>query len=219
MIKIDFHVHSRASSDCFMKVEKIIEAAMKKGLDGVAIVDHNNLGKFKQKFGDDFIFIRGEEIMTRGGEIIALNIEERIKPLKTVEDTVDMIKDQGGTIILPHPFCFWRKGTVFAYSKINIPFVMEVLNGMAYFNLENDFAANIARKNNIPVCGGSDAHRYKDVGRAYTELPNSDSIEDLLNKLVSGKGIPRGTRCSKLIHLKVFSNVFLRPALRRWIEE
>lgn len=219
MMKIDFHVHSMASSDCFMKIDKIIEAAKNRGLNGVAVVDHHKLGKFKQIFDEDFILIRGEEIWSRGGEIIALNIEEPIKSLQTVEDTIEEIKDQGGTIILPHPFCFWRKGTVFAYSKIKVPFVMEVLNGMAYFNLENDFAANIARKNNIPVCAGSDAHRYKDVGRAYTELPNSDSIEDLLHKLVSGRGITRGTRCSKLIHLKVFSNVVLRPALRRWIEE
>ncbi len=104
MMKIDFHIHSIASSDCFMKIDKIIETAKKRGLDGVAVVDHNQLGDFKQKFDDGFALIRGEEILTRGGEIIALNIDERIKPLQSIEKTVQQIKERGGTIILPHPF-------------------------------------------------------------------------------------------------------------------
>jgi len=202
-----------------MKVDKIVETAKKKGLDGVAVVDHNKLGKFEQKYDDGFALIRGEEIWTRSGEIIALNIEERIKPFKRIEYTIERIIEQGGTIILPHPFCFWRKGTIFAYKKIKTPFIMEVLNSMAYFNFENGFAAHIARKNNIPVSGGSDAHRYKDIGRAYTELPKCDSIDDILKKLVIGKGIPHGRRGSKLIHLKVFANVFFKPALNRWLED
>lgn len=218
-MKIDFHVHSRASSDCFMKVDKIVETAKKKGLDGVAVVDHNKLGKFEQNYDDDFVLIRGEEIWTRRGEIIALNLSESIRSLQSVEDTLDKIKEQAGTIILPHPFSFWRKGTVFAYKKIKVPFVMEVLNGMAYFNFENDFSRYIAEKNNIAVSAGSDAHRYKDIGRAYTELPKCDSIDDILKKLVMGKGIPHGRRGSKLIHLKVFANVFFKPALNRWLED
>ncbi len=219
MPKIDFHIHSGASSDCFMKIDKIIETAKKRGLDGIAIVDHHKIGDFRQKFDDDFVLIRGEEILTRGGEIIALNISESIKSFQSVEDTIDRIKEQGGTIILPHPFCFWRKGTVFAYKKIKAPFVMEVLNGMAYFNFENNFSAYIAKKNNLPVCAGSDAHRYKDIGRAYTQLPQYNSIDDLLKKLVSAKGIPHGNRASKLVHIKVFANVFFKPAFTRWLED
>ncbi len=218
-MKIDFHVHSKYSSDCFMKIDKIIETAKRRGLDGVAIVDHNKIGDFKQKFDDGFALIRGEEILTRGGEIIALNIDERIKPLQTVEKTVEQIKEIGGTIILPHPFCFWRKGAVFAYRKIKYPFVMEILNGMAYFNFENDYARYIAQKNNITVCAGSDAHRYKDIGRAYTKLPDSDSIDDILGKLVCGKGVPYGNRVSKLVHIKVFANAFFKPAFNRWLED
>ena len=218
MMKIDFHIHSIASSDCFMKIDKIIETAKKRGLDGVAVVDHNQLGDFKQKFDDGFALIRGEEILTRGGEIIALNIDERIKPLQSIEKTVQQIKERGGTIILPHPFCFWRKGTVFAYRKIKNS-AMEVLNGMAYFNFENNFARYIAQKNNLAVCAGSDAHRYKDIGRAYTEVPKSDSIDDILKNLVSGKCITRGSRASKLTHIKVFANVFFKPAFNRWLED
>lgn len=219
MLKIDFHVHSKASSDCFMKLEKIIDTAKKNGLNGIAIVDHHKLGNYKQRFGDDFILIRGEEILTRSGEVIALNINERIKSFQRIEDTIEQITDQGGTIILPHPFCFWRKGMTFAFNKIKVPYIMEVMNSMAYFDFENNFAEYIARKNNLPVCGGSDAHRYKDIGRAYTELSESDSIDDILTKLVEGKGIPHGKRGSKLIHLKVFTNVFFKPAFNRWIEE
>jgi len=219
MMKIDFHVHSKYSSDCFMKIEKIVETAKMRGLDGVAVVDHNLVGDFKQRFEDGFALIRGEEILTRAGEIIALNVDERIKPLMSVGDTVDKINNLGGTIILPHPFCFWRKGSVFAYRKIKYPFVMEVMNGMAYFDFENNLSEYIAGKNNLPVSAGSDAHRYKDIGRAYTKLPDGSSIDDILGKLVSGKGVPYGSRASKFVHMKVFANVFFKPAFNRWLED
>ncbi len=219
MMKIDFHVHSKYSSDCFMKIDKIVETAKMRGLDGVAVVDHNKIGDFKQKSDDGFALIRGEEILTRGGEIIALNLSETIKSFQSVEDTVDKIKEQAGTIILPHPFCFWRKGSVFAYRKIKCPFAMEVMNGMAYFDFENNLSEYIAGKNNLPVSGGSDAHRYKDIGRAYTKLPDADSIDDILGKLVCGKGVPYGSRVSKLVHIKVFANAFFKPAFNRWLED
>ncbi len=202
-----------------MKIEKIVETAKMRGLDGVAVVDHNQVGDFKQKLDDGFALIRGEEILTRGGEIIALNIDERIKPLMSVEDTVNQINDLGGTIILPHPFCFWRKGSVFAYRKIKCAFAMEVMNGMAYFDYENNLSGYIARKNELPVCAGSDAHRYKDIGRMYTKLPDASSIKDILKNLVSGKGVPYGSRASKFVHMKVFANVFFKPAFNRWIED
>ena len=218
-MRIDFHVHSKYSSDCFMKVDKIVEIARKRGLQGVAIVDHHRVGNFRQKFDSDFALIRGEEILTLRGEIIALNISETIKSLQTLEESIDKIKEQAGTIILPHPFCFWRKGTIFAYKKIKSPFIMEILNSMAYFNFENNFAAYIARKNNPPTSAGSDAHRYRDIGRAYTELPESDSIDNLLKNLVLGNGVPHGKRGSKLIHLKVFANIFLKPAFSRWLKD
>ena len=218
-MKIDFHVHSKYSSDCFMKIDKIVETAKIKGLDGVAVVDHNQVGDFKQKFEDGFALIRGEEILTRGGEIIALNIDERIKPFMSVEDTVDKINELGGTIILPHPFCFWRKGSIFAYRNIKCPFAMEVMNGMAYFDYENNLSEYIARKNKLPVSAGSDAHRYKDIGRMYTALPNASSIDEILANLVSGKGVPHGSRASKFVHIKVFAKVFFKPAFNRWLED
>jgi len=42
-LKIDLHVHSMYSFDSFMSVDKIIKLAKKKDLNGIAIVDHNNI--------------------------------------------------------------------------------------------------------------------------------------------------------------------------------
>ena len=43
MTKIDFHVHTSYSPDAFNDPFKIVKHAKRKGLDGIAITDHNNL--------------------------------------------------------------------------------------------------------------------------------------------------------------------------------
>ena len=49
-MKIDFHIHSKNSLDSFMSVDGIVRTAKKRGLDGVAIVDHNNLPDVAQEY-------------------------------------------------------------------------------------------------------------------------------------------------------------------------
>ena len=41
--KFDFHIHSKYSFDSFMDIEKIIKVAKKRGIDGIAIADHNTI--------------------------------------------------------------------------------------------------------------------------------------------------------------------------------
>ena len=43
MIKLDLHVHSQYSEDGAGSPKDIIKSLKKKGLNGVAITDHNNI--------------------------------------------------------------------------------------------------------------------------------------------------------------------------------
>lgn len=211
-MKIDFHIHSKNSSDSFMSVDGIVRTAKKRGLDGVAIVDHNNLPDVKKKY-KDFMVIKGEEVLTRGGEIIALGIEKKIPKFKSIKRTVELIKKQGGTIVIPHPFAFWRKGVFLGFKKIKSPFVFEAINGMAYFPFENYMASKYAQDHKMPVCAGSDAHRYKDIGNAYTVLPDATSIDDVLRNLLAGKGVPVGNKGSNWVNIHVLLKSMTRPII------
>jgi predicted metal-dependent phosphoesterase TrpH len=186
---IDFHVHS-IYSDSPLRPEEIIKTARRKGLDGVAITDHNTIrgGVIASKFNADekFKVIVGSEMSTEYGHILGLFLKEEVKSRKFVE-AVDEIKGQGGLVALAHPFAPFNAN----------PFPEELLdridlvefNGMLSHHL-NRKALKMAKRHKIPVIAGSDAHFPFQIGRARTILPNG-RMEDLLNgeAEIAGRGI------------------------------
>jgi predicted metal-dependent phosphoesterase TrpH len=40
-MKLDLHIHSSASADGIMEISEIVKAAKERGIDGVAICDHD----------------------------------------------------------------------------------------------------------------------------------------------------------------------------------
>jgi len=108
-MKIDLHVHSDYSDDANDSVEELIKAAVKKGLNGIAIADHNNVKGGLKGFGiakemKDFVVIPGVEVSSAEGHILALNIREDIPKKLSVKETVEKIISLGGLPILPHPY-------------------------------------------------------------------------------------------------------------------
>jgi predicted metal-dependent phosphoesterase TrpH len=182
VLKIDMHVHTKYSSDSKMEPDKIVEICMQKGLDGVAFVNHNVLMPHKRY--RDFVAFYGEEILTNAGELIGLNINEEIAPGKSIEETCDAIRKQGGIVIVPHPFDFFRKAIHTRIKEVRKPFVVETMNGRGIFS--NWQAKIYAKQNNLPVCGGSDSHSYNELGACYTEA-ECDSAEKFLKLMQSGK--------------------------------
>ena len=86
----------------------ILKVAKKKGIDIIAITDHNTIKggvetkKVEKEFGIEVII--GSEIMTTEGEIIGLFLNEEIPKGLTPEETIELIKEQGGLAIAPHPY-------------------------------------------------------------------------------------------------------------------
>ena len=112
-LKIDLHVHSKYSFDCYTSVNKLIKHSKKIGLNGLAITDHSTIsgGIEAKKINkdDDFIIIIGSEItLDNGGEILGLFLNDNIKS-STFYEVYDEIKNQDGVVILPHPFRYNKK--------------------------------------------------------------------------------------------------------------
>ena len=107
MLKLDLHIHTKYSEDGIGSPKEIIKLLKKRGLQGMAITDHNNIeGSIKtlKIAPKDFIVIPGIEISTSDGHILALNIKKKIPRKPTIEETVDKIIDEGGLPIVPHLF-------------------------------------------------------------------------------------------------------------------
>ena len=99
-INIDLHVHTNYSKCALLKPAEIEGIALKRGLDGVAITDHNTiegaLEVYKQ--AKKIKVIIGEEIKTTQGEITGYFLKEKIPPFLSPEETVKEIRKQGGLI-------------------------------------------------------------------------------------------------------------------------
>ena len=89
-----------------MEPAKALETAKKRGLDGIAVTDHDNIkGALEvKKLNKDknFEVIIGEEVSTPQGEVIALYIKKKIKP-GPIDKVIKEIKKQGGVSIIAHP--------------------------------------------------------------------------------------------------------------------
>jgi len=177
MMKYDLHIHSKYSSDGILEPQKIVKIAVKKGLHGVAVTDHDTIkgGLEAKKFeNEDFKVIVGSEVFTTRGEIIGLFLSEEIKS-KEFNEVCDEIKDQDGLVIVPHPFDELRKSS-FKIRKKDIKYIdsIEIFNSRCINEKFNKIAQIYAKEHNLTGVGGSDAHFAFELGNSGVILGSND---------------------------------------------
>ena len=190
LLRADLHVHTCYSPDSRASLEDIIKVCQRKGINCLAITDHNTIaGALKLKKLAPFSVIVGEEIMTLSGEVIGYFLQEEIPRGLSAEETVARIKSQGGLVCLPHPFDHLTRSPLRSrereklLGKIDI---IEVFNARTVFPRASAKARRFARHNGFLASAGSDAHLPHEVGNAYVEMPPFNGPEDFLAKLGQG---------------------------------
>ena len=197
MLKLDLHIHSQYSEDATGSPKDIIKILKKKGLQGMAITDHNAIkGALKslQIKPKEFIVIPGVEISTKDGHMLALNVTENIKRHLPVEETVEKIIDVGGIPIVPHLFRnmsgIKKEELRNIHTKLS---AIEVFNGcsLPQTNLKT---AKIAKEFSLGGIGGSDAHDPKYAGYAYTTVDTTDmNVDSVLSEIIKKNTWGEGT--------------------------
>jgi len=186
ILKIDMHVHTW-HSDSRASVDEVLDVAYRKGLDGVAITDHNIIdGALEaEKKSGDLIIIPGEEVTTLDGELIALGIREPIPKGLPARRVVKIVHSQGGIIVVPHPTVpFVGRFSEEALRRLDIDGV-EVFSAITplpgYFLRRN---VELARRLGVAVLAGSDSHFAQTVGDAYTIIySEGSSVEKILEAI------------------------------------
>ena len=185
-MKIDFHTHSHYSDDCIFSPETIIRSALKKGLDGIAITDHNTIAGWPsaisaaKKLGA--VLILGEEIKIKKngrtiGEVLGYFLTKRINPKgKSVEQVIEEIKNQGGLAVIAHPFNWVRPFKDLEKYK-NLADAVESFNSRTQSRKTNRKNLEFSRKNNLAMTAGSDCHSPFEAGLAYVEADASTPEE------------------------------------------
>ncbi|MHA2358493.1 MAG: PHP-associated domain-containing protein [Candidatus Heimdallarchaeaceae archaeon] len=196
-IQFDLHIHSHYSNDCKSDPADIIKKAELEGLKGIAITDHNNV-KFHQIDikSDKLLIIPGIEVSTTRGHVTGLGIKTLIQKKLSVEETIEKIVELGGLPVIPHPFDFTRKGIgKIIYNLKDV--VIETQNASCPFQFFNEKAKKWVKQNKLPQTGGSDSHRIKDIGLAYTIFNNEvNSIDEALEAIRKKNTVSAGTHLS-----------------------
>jgi predicted metal-dependent phosphoesterase TrpH len=182
LIKVEFHCHTVYSGDSSNRLDALIRAARERGIERLAITDHNTIeGALKAKALAPKLVIVGEEVLTERGELIAYYVREEVPKGLTVGETLRRLKAQGAFISIPHPFDLRRHGWPLEELIELLPEVdaLEVFNARCLRKAHNDKALAFARKWGIPMLAGSDAHSLVELGLAVTRLPAFNSVEEL----------------------------------------
>lgn len=196
LMKFDLHTHSKYSPKCgYMEPKLIVKLARKKGLDGIAVTDHDTIkGALKtREYADkDLRVIIGSEVMTSRGEIIGLFLSEEILSTDLI-GVIEEIHDQNGVAIVPHPFDTLRRSALWPTEKD-----VGYLDGVEGFNARNVYqksnidAIEFGKEHKLAITAGSDAHFRNEVGNAGVITDDEDLREAILSRRIEIFGHKNG---------------------------
>lgn len=207
--KVDTHTHTNYSGfnmlgplrfpESVLSPEGQVDCARRNGMDVLCVTDHNEVAgafiaeKYAKKCGDIEIVV-GDEVMTDRGEVIGLWLTEKPKKFLSPEETVDIIHEQGGLAIAPHPFSVHVDGMQEKIFELPLE-GFEVMNGGHPDPYSNLFAQKIMDlyPGRWAATSGSDAHSVWTAGYNWTEFPGTTAEEfrkAILHKTTVAKGVP-----------------------------
>jgi predicted metal-dependent phosphoesterase TrpH len=196
-LKIDLHVHTCHSlCSAFLPVRRIEKIALRRGLNGVAITDHNSIeGALELKaMARKIQVIVAEEIKTREGEIIGYFLVEKIPAGLPVKETIQEIRRQGGLVSIPHPFDTLRPSRISREALeeiISDVDMIEVFNSRDVFQeTDREFVEERKKRGVIPVVG-SDAHQPWEIGKSYAIMDEFETPQEFLAALRTAQFVAR----------------------------
>jgi predicted metal-dependent phosphoesterase TrpH/glycosyltransferase involved in cell wall biosynthesis len=196
-ILADLHMHTNHSHDCSVPVAELVAYAEAQGLGAIAITDHNVFSGATEAVelarGRRLTVIPGEEVKTDSGEVIGLFLEEEIERGLSMAKTIASIREQGGVVYVPHPFD--RLHTIPDAPTLHrhLPEidVFEVYNARLLFEGFNEEALRFARKYNLTMGAGSDAHVLQGVGTGLVRMRAFETPAEFLISLRSAEIVRR----------------------------
>ncbi len=202
-LRIDLHTHTRASFDCLSHPQRVIKAAWAKGVERIAITDHNRLGpalELAQEFPDTVI--AGEEVKTAEGiDVIGLYLREEIPKGTSAIEVCQRVKEQGGVVYLPHPYARGKGGGGrYAEELAPLVHVIEVFNARLHPGRLNEPAEELAARWGKARGAGSDAHTLGEVAGAFVEVEDHPNEPGALLEAL-GKARVRGVMAPWSVHL------------------
>jgi predicted metal-dependent phosphoesterase TrpH len=188
----DLQVHTSYGDGMADALELLDRIEALTDLDVVAVTDHDDVGgallarEIHARGHYRFEFVPGIELTTRSGHLLALWVDEPLRPLRPLGETVAAIHCLGGVAVIPHPFSYLTRSVgqralervIAAGDPEAIPDGIEVANLTLAGRVTGAKALRLNRERyGLAETGGSDAHFPEEVGTATTLFPGHTAEE------------------------------------------
>jgi hypothetical protein len=200
VLEVDLHAHTRFA-DGFLSPFDLVVQAQRRGLDGLAITDHNilfpaQMGRwFARTFGGPTILV-GEEVTTRDYHVHGVGLSERIDASLPLDRVIDEVHRQGGIVIAAHPVKRFWPALVPARPRFDAAEVMHPLafndrgGGWSWTEMRDYYDEARASGQKLTAVGSSDYHFFSPLGVVRTLVfAKSESEADVMDALHGGKTV------------------------------
>lgn len=206
-MKFDMHCHVIGGSvDSHITAEKYIEILKSLGFSGMMITDHDSYKGYDgwlsrhPKGEPDFIVLRGIEYDTRNaGHFLVImpdGVDLKVLTLRgmSVRQLIYIVHKFGGVLGPAHPFGARSSSAMFCRTMKRDHRIAESFDFIEGFNTCETATANrlariIADRYRLQCTGGSDSHRDKYVGTAFTVFDRTIRCNNDLIACIKEHGI------------------------------
>ena len=184
--RADLQIHTE-QSDGMDDAGAILDAAHRRGVDIIAVTDHDQTRgahiarEAAARANHPVEVIVGSEVTSRHGHILALWIDEPIPFFRSAAATVEAIWKQGGVAIISHPCAVipiaLNIGDIDRLVRDLRPeragaqppiLALETANPIPSARWRRNGVIEANQRWELPITGGSDAHFHEQVGSAVT---------------------------------------------------
>jgi predicted metal-dependent phosphoesterase TrpH len=204
--RADLHIHTLASDGTSGIIEILDRVENDTDLDVIAITDHERIDAARAaraialQRGLRVQVVVGEEVSTLGGHLLALFIEERVRPLRSLRTTIAEIHEQGGIAIpahplVPYPLCAqgWALRRLIGDRDPRVrPDAIEAFNPTTLGRPWHGRVVRFAAEHGLATVGNSDAHAAEAIGIGWTTFPGR-TAEDLRAAILDRRTLHHGT--------------------------
>jgi predicted metal-dependent phosphoesterase TrpH len=192
LVRAELHCHTRFSKDSLTEIQDLVNTCRKKGIQRLAITDHNTIEGALQAYqlAPDLVIV-GEEVMTQRGELLAFFMTKAIPRGLEPEKAITLLHEQGAFISVSHPFDAVRNG---AWKLEDLEKIASQVDAIETFNSRcsssrvNQQALDFARNHGLAGTAGSDAHTLWEVGKATLTLEAFSNAAELRKVLGKARG-------------------------------
>jgi predicted metal-dependent phosphoesterase TrpH len=194
----DLHIHTIFSYDGTASVPDVLARAKEIGLDVIAITDHDEINgalkavELAPQY--DIEVIPGIEVTTADGDLLALNVTEKVERGHSLIETVLNVRELGGFCIAPHPMAgglgmksLSARSIIRAVRNREVAQTLigiETFNATTIDKMSNHYAHLLGEHLKIAKLGNSDAHILKTIGMGATQF-EGHTAKDLIRAIRS----------------------------------